>query len=524
MNVSTFLKTVNERFNELFIKSTHASWMANTTGDPKWAEESANAQTEYRRALSNPELFQQVKSFLDAGGLNDLEQRQLEGIYRGALQNQLPAETIGEMVKASVELSSIFNHFRGEMDGKKVSDNVLKNILKDSVDNAEREKAWKASKQIGSEVADKLLSLVKKRNEAARGLGFEDHHQMSFELQELDRDEVFGVFKKLKELSDAPFREIKDEIDRELAERFGKSADELRPWHYSDPFFQEAPTLSDLDLNPYYKGKNLEQITIDTFDSMGMDIRDMIAKSDLYEREGKNQHAFCTDLDREGDVRVLCNISDTEYWAETMLHEFGHAVYNKYVDRDLPFLLRSYPHILTTEAVAMFYGRMSKDPNWLNRFIGIPQAELKALAPKLEKALQRQMLISARWIITFVFFERELYANPDQDLNRLWWKLVEEIQFVNPPDETDYPHWAAKYHFANAPVYYQNYLLGELTASQFTQYIQREVSKEWFNPEAGRFFLQKVFQPGARYHWNTMIEQATGEPLNPEYFVKQFVK
>jgi oligoendopeptidase F len=122
------------------------------------------------------------------------------------------------------------------------------------------------------------------------------------------------------------------------------------------------------------------------------------------------------------------------------------------------------------------------------------------------------------------FFERELYANPDQDLNRLWWKLVEEIQFVHPPEQVDYPHWAAKIHFTIAPVYYHNYLLGELTASQFDQYIKKQISTVTFHERVGRFFKEKVFYPGDRYGWQGMIERATGEKLNPEHFVNQFVQ
>ena len=55
----------------------------------------------------------------------------------------------------------------------------------------------------------------------------------------------------------------------------------------------------------------------------------MIARSDLYEKKGKSPHAFCTDIDREGDVRVLANIVPNEYWMGTMLHELGHAVYSQ---------------------------------------------------------------------------------------------------------------------------------------------------------------------------------------------------
>ena len=53
----------------------------------------------------------------------------------------------------------------------------------------------------------------------------------------------------------------------------------------------------------------------------------MLARSDLYEKPGKSPHAFCTDIDREGDVRVLANIVPNEYWMGTMLHELGHSVY-----------------------------------------------------------------------------------------------------------------------------------------------------------------------------------------------------
>jgi peptidyl-dipeptidase A len=40
----------------------------------------------------------------------------------------------------------------------------------------------------------------------------------------------------------------------------------------------------------------------------------------------------------------------------------------------------------------------------------------------------------------------------------------------------------------------------------------------------GDYLRKKVLGSGALYHWNDMIERATGEPLTPKYFVEQFVK
>ena len=87
----------------------------------------------------------------------------------------------------------------------------------------------------------------------------------------------------------------------------------------------------------------------------------MIARSDLYEKQGKSPHAFCTDIDREGDVRVLANIVPNEYWMGTMLHELGHSVYSsKNIPRSVPYVLRGESHILTTEGVAMMFERFSQ--------------------------------------------------------------------------------------------------------------------------------------------------------------------
>ncbi|TCS96675.1 peptidyl-dipeptidase A [Hazenella coriacea] len=521
--VESFLQQENKKLDQLLTAWNHAVWMVNTTGEKEWQVKEAQAEATYREYCADKDRFSMIQQLLKEVQPGSLEERQLQRLVQEAVENQLPKQLLGEMVQLSSKLSNIFNTFRGSVDGKKVTENEVRHTLIHSDDTIERKKVWEASKQIGNEVQPDLLRLVRLRNQAAKSLGYEDHHQMMFQLQELDRDEVFRIFQELKELTDEPFRKVKDTIDQELSTRFQIDIEELRPWHYMDPFFQEAPSIEGADLSPFIQQYSVEKCTAETFQSLGMEIKDLLARSDLYEREGKNQHAFCIDMDRQGDVRVLCNIHPNEYWMETMLHEFGHAVYDKYMDLNLPFILRTPSHIFTTEAIAMFFGRMVRNREWLHKFIGMSKESLDKMMPKLELMLQRQMLITARWVMTFVFFEKELYANPDQDLNRLWWKLVKEIQYVHPPETNDEPHWAAKIHFTIAPVYYQNYLLGELTASQFDHYIRHHVSDEMFTKKTGQFFMENVFFPGDRYNWQELINQATGEPLNPKYFVEQFV-
>ena len=104
-------------------------------------------------------------------------------------------------------------------------------------------------------------------------------------------------------------------------------------------------------------------------------------------------------------------------------------------------------------------------------------------------------------------FEKQLYANPDQDLNRLWWDLVEKYQLMRRPEGRNAPDWAAKIHFTIAPCYYHNYLLGEMLASQLHHAIVTQVLRQ---PEGaqvsyvgrrpiGEFLRKKVFEPGDMY-------------------------
>jgi peptidyl-dipeptidase A len=109
--------------------------------------------------------------------------------------------------------------------------------------------------------------------------------------------------------------------------------------------------------------------------------------------------------------------------------------------------------------------------------------------------------------------------------------MVEKYQLVKKPEGRNTPDWAAKIHFTVAPCYYHNYMLGELLASQLHNRIVHQILKldsdnnvsYVSQKKAGDFLRKKVFEVGNVYHWNKMIERATGEPLTPKYFVRQFV-
>ncbi len=282
---------------------------------------------------------------------------------------------------------------------------------------------------------------------------------------------------------------------------------------------------NELDLDRCFRDKDLEALTRKTYDGLGLEVRDVLAKSDLYERAGKSQHAFCMRVGRSYpyDVRVLANVRPDAYWMDTMLHEFGHAVYDKNVNPSLPYLLRTVAHTNTTEAIALMMGGLADDPGWLRSVAGVPEDDLEGARERVLRSARADRLVFVRWALVMYRFEKALYEDPDrEDLNSLWWDLVESLQMVDRPRGRDEPDWAAKIHVAVAPVYYHNYVLGHLFAAQFRRHLEKNVVEGPFygSEIAGRYLQEAVFGPGARDDWRTAVLRATGEELNPRYFVE----
>ncbi len=503
-------------------------WSLSLSGNEDLEKAVVAAKERYLKVYNNRDEFRQLGEWrASEAQLNELEARQFKLIYDAFVPNQIDGDVLRDIVQRETQIENLFNTFRANFEGGKASDNQLRDILRNEHDIARRRVAWEATKQVGHEVASQLLELISIRNREARKLGYQDYYSMMYELQELDENWVFDLFDRLEQLSEPAFTEIKADLDVMLKRKYGISDRESFPWLYSDPFFQEFPAAGVTEsLDDVFKDSDIESLTRAHYNSIGLDIEDLLRRADLYEREGKSQHAFCLDVDHEGDVRVLCNIRKNERWMSTMLHEFGHAVYDKYNDRTLPFLLRTPAHTLTTEAIAMLNGRMSKSPEWLMKIAGLSAADARRLSASALKTLRSEMLIFLRWAITLVRFERELYRDSSQDLNRLWWEYVERFQKVTPPPDRGQADWASKNHLATSPVYYQNYVLGELMASQLLRYLHRKVVKlESYvgNPQVGQFLVNRIFKAGARYDWNTMLRKATDEDLNPDHFIAQFV-
>ncbi|NDJ75719.1 MAG: peptidase M3A and M3B thimet/oligopeptidase F [Chloroflexi bacterium] len=519
------VETTTAQIKQLTSALYAAGWDAATTGTQEALGAAAQARGEMMRYFANPEPYAQFKGWDEDGVAGDDAElgRMLRVLHLSFAQGQRDPATIDEMTELARALDDAYTNFRPEVDGERLTANAIVGVLRREDDSEKRRAAWEGSKLIGPRVADQIRRLAELRNQAAHGMGYPNYHRMSLTFNELDPDWLYALLDDLAAKIEEPFRAAKAEMDAVLSERFNVPVDELMPWHYAEPFFQQAPMVGAVDYNALIEGRDLVDLALKTYDGLGMDIHDILARSDLYEREGKDQHAFCTHIDREGDVRILCNLQPTLRWIETLLHELGHAVYDKYIPKDLPWLLRTFPHILSTESMAMLMGALTLDPEWYERVMGMSSAEAEQIGTAGALRFRLEELIFARWVMVVVNFERLLYEDPARDLDTAWWDLVQKYQLLNkPPQRDNMPDWATKYHIALAPAYYQNYLLGRMMSLQWRGWLDQHAGGIVGRVAAGDFFRERVFEVGNTLHWNAAVEVATGERLNPDYFVERF--
>jgi peptidyl-dipeptidase A len=450
-------------------------------------------------------------------------------MYRAFVPGQADPQLQKRIVALENDVEQVFNTFRARVGDKTLTENDVRDVLANSTDSAAVEAAWKAYMEVGRQADGRLRELVRLRNETARQLGFRDYFAMQLALQEIDETELFKVFDELDELTRQPFSDLKREMDAARAVRFRINVSELRPWHYGDLFFQEAPGGGEVNLDDLFKNTNLQELCKKYYDSIGLTADDILARSDLYEKPGKCPHAFSADLDRAGDTRVLANLKPNILWANTLLHELGHSLYDKYIRPDVPFVLHTAAHGLTTEGIAEMFGALVKNKDWLGQVLQVEPAELARIAPAVHRSLRTERLMFARWTQVMVRFERGMYGQPDQDLGRLWWELKERYQLLNPPETVARPDYAAKIHILTTPVYYHNYMLGELFAAQVRHHVTREVlglaegtePSFYERPAVGEYLRDKIFGPGSLYSWNELTRRATGEPLTAKFFADE---
>lgn len=552
VEVDSFLTDYNQKYQELYYNSAKAQWTLNThivEGDTITSKIAENADSLYAAFTGSEENINASRKYLELGDkLTDLQKKQLETILYNAGSNPAVAgELVQKRIKAENKQTELLFGFDTQLNGKSVSGNEIDGILKSSTNLAERQKAWEASKEVGTALKDGLNNLQELRNKTVQALGYEDYFYYQVSAYGMSKKELMDVCHNMIKDMWPLYRELHTWARYTLAEKYNQEVPDMLPAHWlPNRWGQEWGGLIDIegtDLDKVLEPKGAEWIMQEGenfYKSIGFDAlpTSFYDKSSLYPAPKdanykKNSHASAWHLDLDKDVRSLMSVTPTTRWWGTVLHELGHVYYfMEYSNPEVPMVLREGANRAYHEAMGSLIGLAAmQKPFLVDRGLMDSSITTDATQTLLSEALDFVVLIP--WSAgVMTEFEHDLYASnlPKDQYNKKWWELKKKYQGIVPPNERgeQYCDAASKTHINNDAAQYYDYAMSNILLFQFHEHIATKILKQdphatnyYGNKEVGAF-LKKLMHPGATVDWRIHLKENLGEEMSAKAMVNYF--
>ena len=552
-NVRRFLERHGQRLKDTDIEHSEATWQMYQQGTPE-SQEAVQKTLDAVRAVSrNTRVANHLQELTRPENLEQIDDpvlRRWAELLEEEYETKDPKfpeeraveDEIGDRRK---DLSALYNTFRAQLDGETITQSEVGETLQSTGDPAKAKAVWEANGEHGTHrakdadgnptgpsVAEELVSLVKRRNEFVKlynqrpaedkkpdAQHFDNYYSYQLHEYGVNEEELVRLLEEVERVTDGPFRQLQEKLDGVIMERFGVDASETR-----QPWLQKGneKRLMDFDPDSFFRGKDPVPLAQATAARMGGSLDTILSKSDLYydpERPGKTQHAFNFGIDPPNDIRDIANI-DPKLQSlmarnfETVFHEvMGHGLDYQGIDENLPPQLRRL-YSIETEGHAMMMGDLPTDLEFLTEIMGVPKDEAVKLSERAKQNGLAAQVTMLRGFLRIINFEREMYKNPDQDLQKLWWDLSERYLGVERPEgREDKVDWDV-IHYISHPGYYPNYLYGQLWRAQVLDHIKNNFGS-LLTTEAGDY-LNSHRATGKLYKMDELIQRMTGKPLDAD--------
>jgi peptidyl-dipeptidase A len=547
-DAKVFVETMSSLLQPVSRVASEAAWVSATDVSPEHTGERAGAEKATAAVAGSKVLIERSKFFLGKEKeLDPITGRQLRKLLLGAAENPgtIP-DVVSKRIEAESRQSGILDGYSFCLSPVAASDkcprpataNDIDEILRNSPNLAERELAWRSSKEVGVPLRAGLAELQSLRNQVAREMGYSSF----FSLQVADYGMTTAEMMALLDSTLATIKPLFDGLHcfakHTLAARFKRPPPKLIPAHWiGNRWAQSWPGLVEgTTLDPLFKDKGREFVvkTAENFYvSLGFPRlpESFWKRSDLYPVDKgsprkKNAHASAWHIDGERDVRSLMSVEPNEQWFGTAHHELGHIYYYlSYAVPEVPFVLRTGANRAFHEAIGELARLASEQTPYLRK-IGLlkPGSEPEPTAWLLQSALDALVFLpfSAG---TMSHFEHDLYESelPAAAWQERWWQYVAKYQGVEPPGPrpTELCDACTKSHINDDPAQYYDYALATLIKFQLHDHICSKILKQdvrscdYSGSEAVGKFLRGILKLGATHDWRAVIREATGEDLGP---------
>src|SRR5680860_275191 len=120
---------IEARLRPLEVALAEAWWETSTRASPEANERRERIELERRDLLADADAFAAIRAARARGAADPLVRRQLDVLHDAFAPHQVPGDLRRRLVELEVDVESTFNTHRGEIDGQRVDDNQIREIL-----------------------------------------------------------------------------------------------------------------------------------------------------------------------------------------------------------------------------------------------------------------------------------------------------------------------------------------------------------------------------------------------------------
>ena len=400
-------------------------------------------------------------------------------------------------------------------------------MLRSDPNEARRKAAFEGLASIeGYVLSHGFLDIVKKRNQLARSLGYEDYYAWRVAVVErMTKQRLFGLLDELAQSTRAPMLR---ELER-FAARHGEHARE--PWNFS--YLRLGKSTQALD--PYLRFAPALERWMASFHALGVRLRGATLTLDLVDRPGKYENGFMHGpgiafFDRGTWQPARINFSANAVVGQvgagmqatrTLFHEGGHAAHFSNILSDAPCFAQEFAptSVAYAETQSMFLDSLLEDGEWLQRYA----TDASGAPPSLEllEARIREEQPFRGWdvraMLTVPFAERALYELADDDLSpdrvlESFRKIERDLQGLTRAARPvlAVPHLLS----GESSAYYHGYVLAEMAVHQTRQHFLARDGFITDNPRVGPELAASYWAPGNAATFDQTLQSLTGTPLS----------
>ncbi|MBN1768319.1 MAG: hypothetical protein JXR50_02445 [Prolixibacteraceae bacterium] len=497
------IKPIERKYNE-------AQWQA-YSGKGSFAdllEESKKTDSMYRNIAETPEYYQSL----------------LNNVYDNAsefemLKNLRKADLVKDpMLKKQLDV--LFYHYLAVNSESSEAEQIQARMLDKFYRLQKNEqKIIDSLTQVGAKdirhqmieqymvISKDYRAMLKALNIYAGQFGYSNYFEMAVSLRQIDYASLDSFIASVKAKTEHDYTRLLAFMDDKICQAYRIEPNEITPGHYdavANYLMLPPSVLKEFDKD------SLIQLVEQYFALGNFETGDMRKLSDIWYADDKMNQAFffCADTDQH-DYRIYANVKPNTQGLLILLHELGHLVHFKYTHDSIPYLLKE-PDVVATEAIASYYTNKLYHSSKLRSMAGFPaQTTADTLLSGFKNPYQ---LFFIRFIARNTLFEKMAFENPDQDLNKLWWKLTSEFMLFNFNAETDLPEWVTSRHIIYSSAVNTNYLYATAVAAQLEHYF----------PDDRMANLHEYMSYGNALSWNELLNRTTGEKLNIDYLINSY--